>query len=152
MGIRSRAREEAARQVAVRLQQLESAEEELARRQKRLQACFAQQNNAQNAMNEELRKGIQARAVLAHQHYLNDLRKLEIELKTDLEKQNQVVSQAEKQLEAARDKLTEAARAVKSIETHKAHWQTAEQKQENRREQKIGDEIGAILHGRRESS
>ena len=74
LGIRSRAREEAARLVALRLQQLETAEEELARRQRKLQACYEQQNKAQNLLNEELQRGIQARGILAHQNYLNDLR------------------------------------------------------------------------------
>jgi flagellar export protein FliJ len=152
LGIRNRAREEAARQVALRLSQLEQAEEELNRRQKKLQACYEQQNKAQTAMSEELSRGIQARNILAHQNYLNDLRKLEIELKNDVEKQIQAVTKAEKELETAREKLVETARELKSIEVHKANWQITEQKAQNKREQKISDEIGAILHGRRESS
>jgi flagellar export protein FliJ len=152
LGIRHRTRDEAARQVAVRLQHLQAAEEELARRQRKLQACYEQQNKAQASMNEELRKGIQAQNVLAHQNYLNDLRKLEIELKADVEKQIQTVTKAEKELETAREKLSETARDLKSIEIHKENWQDSQNKEKNRREQKISDEIGAILHGRRESS
>src|SRR5215213_3141985 len=123
LGIRHRARDEAARQVAVRLQQLQAAEEELARRQRKLQACYEQQNKAQTSMNEELNKGIQAQNVLAHQNYLNDLRKLEIDLKADVEKQIQAVAKAEKELETAREKLSESARDLKSIEIHKENWQ-----------------------------
>ena len=152
LGIRNRTREEAARQVALRLQQLEQAEEELNRRQKKLQACYEQQNKAQAAMSEELSQGIQARNILAHQNYLNDLRKLEIELKNDVEKQIQAVTKAENELEKAREKLVEAARELKSIEVHKANWQASEQKVQMKREQKISDEIGAILHGRRKTS
>lgn len=152
LGIRNRAREEAARQVALRLGQLEQAEEELNRRQLKLQACYEQQNKAQAAMSEELNQGIQARNILAHQNYLNDLRKLEIELKNDVEKQIQAVTKAEKELETAREKLVETARELKSIEVHKANWQVSEQKAQNKREQKISDEIGAILHGRRDNS
>ncbi|HVE55820.1 MAG TPA: flagellar export protein FliJ [Pyrinomonadaceae bacterium] len=152
LGIRNRAREEAARQVAVRLGQLEQAEQELNRRQLKLQACYEQQNKAQTAMSEELNQGIQARNILAHQNYLNDLRKLEIELKNDVEKQIQAVTKAEKELETAREKLVETARELKSIEVHKENWQVSEQKAQNKREQKISDEIGAILHGRRDNS
>lgn len=152
LGIRNRAREEAARQVALRLQQLEQAEEELNRRQKKLQACYEQQNKAQTAMSEELCQGIQAHNILAHQNFLNDLRKLEIELKNDVEKQIQAVTKAENELEKAREKLVETAQELKSIEVHKANWQLSEQKIQTKREQKISDEIGAILHGRRESS
>ena len=149
LGIRGRVKEEAARIVALRLQQLQAAEDELRRRQKKLQTCYEQQNKSQNLMNEEIRQGIQARKVLAHQNFLNDLRKLEIELKNDVEKQITAVSKAEKEVETAREKLIEAARELKSIEIHKANWQESEQKTEIKREQKISDEIGAILHGRR---
>ena len=151
LGIRHRARDEAARQVALRLQQLQAAEEELARRQRKLQACYEQQNKAQALMNEELNKGIRAQNILAHQNYLNDLRSLEIELKADVEKQIQAVTKAEKELAGAREKLVESARDLKSIEIHKANWQDTQAKEINRRDQKISDEIGAILHGRRES-
>lgn len=152
LGIRNRVKDEAARIVALRLQQLQAAEEELVRRQMKLQACYERQNQAQGTMNDELRRGIQARSVLAHQNFLNDLRNLESELKSDVEKQIGAVTRAEKELEAAREKLAEAARDLKSIEVHKANWQISEQRERGRREQKISDEIGAILHGRRENS
>ena len=152
LGIRNRAKDEAARHVALRLQQLQLAEEELNRRQMKLQACYEQQNKAQSQMNEELGKGLQARSILAHQNFLNDLRKIEIELKNDVEKQIQAVTRAEKELEAAREKLIESARDLKSIEVHKDNWQVSVQKEQSKREQKIGDEIGAILHGRRDRS
>jgi len=152
LGIRSRAREEAARQVALRLQEMQAAEEELNRRQKKLQACYEQQSKAQAQMNAELTGGIQARGILAHQNFLNDLRALEIDLQAAVEKQIQAVAKAEKELESAREKLTESARDLKSIEVHRANWRAAEQKEKSRREQKISDEIGAILHGRRENS
>jgi len=149
LGIRSRVREEAARVVAMRLQQLQAAEDELARRQKNLQACYEQQNRAQTAMNEELKRGLEAHKILAHQNYMNDLRAREIELKNDVEKQIQMVARAEKELETAREKLAESARELKSIEVHKENWKISQQRENVRREQKISDEIGAILHGRR---
>lgn len=148
--IRNRAKDEAARLVALRLEQLDQAEAELSRRRLNLQACFEKQNQALNLMHEDLDKGIQAKGVLAHQNYLNDLRKTEIELREAVEKQIRTVAKAEKELEAARENLIETARNLKSIETHKANWQQAELAEENRREQKISDEIGAILHGRRD--
>jgi flagellar export protein FliJ len=150
--IRNRARDAAAQQVALRLGQLQLAEDELNRRQLNLQACYERQNQAQLLMNEELSKGIQARNILAHQNYLNDLRKIEIDLKAAVEKQIQAVAKAEKEVESAREQLIESARELKSIEVHKANWKTTEKTRENRREQKISDEIGAILHGRRKGS
>ena len=149
LGIRGRAKDEAAKGVAARLQQLEKAEEELNYRRRRLQACYERQDQAQTLMNTELNKGLQARSILEHQNYLNDLRKTEAQLQEEVEKQIQTVARAEKELEAAREKLIEAARELKAIEVHKTNWQDSERAQENRRSQKISDEIGAILHGRR---
>ncbi|MBS1795810.1 MAG: flagellar export protein FliJ [Acidobacteria bacterium] len=150
--LRRRGKEEAARQVGVRLQMLQAAEEELARRQQRLRECFERQHRAQQAMNEQLARGLAARSILAHQNFLNDLRQLEAGLRAEVDQQIKTVARAEKDLETARDRLIEAARELKSIETHKENWKTAERTTRNRREQKISDEIGAILHGRRKGS
>ena len=148
--LRSRTRDEAAQQVALRLHELQAAEDELARRRKKLQTCLEQLDKANAQMNAELEKGIQAREILAHQSFLNDLKKQEADWQRAVEEQTETVSKAEKLLAAAREKLNEAARELKSMETHRANWQSAREKEENRREQKISDEIGAILHGRRE--
>lgn len=152
LDIRNRAKDEAARQVALRFQQLEKAEQELARRRMNLQNCYEKQNQAQAKMSEDLSKGLQAQSILAHQNYLNDLRKQEIELQAEVEKQIQTVANAEKEVEKAREKLVEAARELKAIEVHKENWKISERTEENRREQKISDEIGSILHGRRKKS
>lgn len=152
LDIRNRAKEEAARQVALRFQQLEKAEEELMRRRRNLQNCYEKQNQAQTKMAEDLSKGLQAQSILAHQNYLNDLRKQEIELQKEVDKQIQTVANAEKEVEKSREKLIEAARELKAIEVHKENWQSVERIAENRREQKISDEIGSILHGRRKNS
>lgn len=150
LGIRHRAKTEAARQLALRYEQLEEAEAELGRRRLSLQACYERQNQAQTAMTAGLDQGIQAQDVLTHQTYLNDLRKTEIELQNEVDQQIRVVAGAEKAVEAARDALIETARELKAIEVHKANWHSVQRSAENRREQKISDEIGAILHGRRE--
>lgn len=149
LGARSRARDEAAHRVSLRLNDLEAAEKELARRREKLQACIEKQNKAQAQMDEELNDGIRAQAVLAHQSYLNDLKKREKELRAEVENLRETAKQAEKELAAARENLAESARDLKSIETHRMNWQTAQDKEENRREQKIGDEIAAILHSSR---
>ena len=77
LAIRSRARDEAAQQVSLRLQELQTAEDELARRRKKLQTCSEQLDKANRQMNAELEKGVQAREILAHQSFLNDLKKQE---------------------------------------------------------------------------
>lgn len=149
--LRSRAKDEAARLVALRYEQLASAEEELLKRQRNLQSCYEKQTQAKTAMNEELDQGIQAKGVVSHRIFLKDLREQEIELKDAVEKQKTKVKRAEDEVEAARGKLVEAAKELRAIEVHKENWLTAEKTTENRHEQKLSDEIGAILHGRGKS-
>lgn len=150
--IRNRTKDEAARNLALRLQQLEASEIELSKRQKSLQDCYNQQNQAQILMTEQMNQGLQAKNVLAHQNFLNDLREKEIELQIALENQREVVVKAEKEVENARERLIETSREVKSIEIHKENWKTAQQMEVNKKEQKLSDEIGAILHGRNKNS
>lgn len=150
--IRARAKTETARQLALKYEKLAAAEAELNRRQLDLQACFERQNQAQTAMQGDLTKGSQAKKILAHKNYLRDLRNLEAELQTAVDGQKQEVARAEAEVEAAREKLVEAARELKAIEVHKTNWQSAESTATARREQKLSDEIGSILHGLREKS
>ena len=150
--IRARVKDEAARIVALRYEQLAQAEEELLNRQRSLQSCYEKQTQAKTAMNDELDKGIQAKGVITHRLFLKDLREQEIDLKSAVEKQKTAVKRAEDEVEAAREKLIEAAKDLKAIEVHKENWLTAEKVESNRREQKISDEIGSILHGRRENN
>ncbi len=150
--IRSRAKDEAARLVALRYEQLANAENELLKRQRNLQSCYEKQSQAKTAMNAELDKGIQAKGVVSHRIFLKDLRDQEIELKDAVEKQKTAVKRAEDEVEIAREKLVEAAKELKAIEVHKENWLTAEKITENRREQKMSDEIGSILHGRNKNS
>lgn len=152
LSIRRRAKEEAARQIAEKYEKLAQAEAELNRRQLALQACYERQNKAQTTMLADLNKVSPAKNLAAHKNYLRDLRTLEDELKTAVEDQKKAVARAEAEVEAAREKLVEAARQLKAIEVHKMNWQTTECIVQTRREQKISDEIGAILHNRREKS
>jgi flagellar export protein FliJ len=148
--MRGRVKDEAARLVALRYEQLAQAEEELMHRQRNLQTCYEKQTQARTAMNDELDKGIQAKGVMAHRNFLQDLRDQEIQLKEAVEKQKKAVKRAEDEVEAAREKLIEAAKELKAIEVHKENWIAAEKVEQNRKDQKISDEIGSILHGRRE--
>lgn len=147
--IRAAAKTEAARQVAARLEKLARDEKELNRRQSDLQACFERQNSAQAALREDLTKVSPNKKILAHKNYLRDLKNQEDELQAAVEQQKQTVARAEREVEAARTLLIEAAREMKAIEVHKESWQSAESAAASRREQKLSDEIGSILHGLR---
>ncbi|HEY0048608.1 MAG TPA: flagellar export protein FliJ [Pyrinomonadaceae bacterium] len=150
--IRGRVKDEAARQVAVRLEQLARAEAELKRRLKELENCRERRRKAQNAMFTELSAGTQAHNITAHKDFLGQLKETENELEAAVEQQKQTVAAAEREVAQAREKLIEAAKDLKAIEVHKSNWKITERTAETRREQKISDEIGAILHGRRGQS
>ncbi|HEX8368021.1 MAG TPA: flagellar FliJ family protein [Pyrinomonadaceae bacterium] len=150
--IRGRAKDEAARQVAARLEQLARAEAELNRRLKELENCRRRRRTAQNAMLAQLSGGTQAHNITAHKDFLGQLKEAENELEAAVEQQKQAVAAAEREVAQAREKLIEAAKDLKAIEVHKSNWKIAERTTETRRDQKISDEIGAILHGRRDNS
>jgi flagellar export protein FliJ len=150
--IRRRSCDEAAKMIALRLRQLEQEEIALRRRQNELKDCVEKLNQTNFLMNYELEKGLQTHNILQHRNFVEDLRKLEIKLKAEVEKQSQLVCKAEKDLEVAREKLFESTRELKTIENHKTNGQESEHSKKKRREQKITDEIGAILHERGKSS
>jgi flagellar export protein FliJ len=100
----------------------------------------------------ELSGGTRAHNITAHKDFLSRLKETESELEAAVEQQRQMVANAEREVAQAREKLIEAAKDLKAIEVHKSNWKIAERTADARREQKISDEIGAILHGRRERS
>lgn len=148
--IRENARDEAGRKVAQRLEELEKENTELNRRQNDLLACYEKQDQKQFAMSEMLESGTRVRNVVAHRTFLGDLRESEHQLKASAEKQKRSVTRAETEVDTARDKLIDATRDFKAIETHRSKWAAAVRADAARREQKASDEIGNILHGRRE--
>ncbi len=149
LGVREQAMREAERLLAARMAQLADAEEELARREREVEACRGRQAAARAEMLETMREGAAANLALAHRTHLADLRSQEEGLKAAAEEQRGVVARCEAELERARAALVEAAREVRVIEKHREHWRERERRELARREQKLNDEIGAILHERR---
>jgi len=149
LGVREQAKREAERLLAARMAQLADAEEELARRGREVEACRERQAAARAEMLETMREGAAANLALAHRTHLADLRSQEEGLKAAVEEQRGVVARCEAELERARVALVEAAREVRVIEKHRENWRERERREVARREQKLNDEIGAILHERR---
>lgn len=147
--VRESARDEAGRTVSRRLDELESAQYELNRRQNDLLACYEKQDQKQFAMNELLEAGALIRSVVEHRTFLGELRESERQLKEVADKQKKSVVRAEKELETARDALIDATRDFKAIETHRSKWTATQRKAASRLEQKASDEISSILHQRR---
>ena len=148
LDVRERAKQEATRLVAQRRAQLAEAEEELARREGDLAACRERQRAAQQKMLRESERGAQARRVVAHRTHLADLRVQEQELMAAVEGQRGVVARAERELDGALAALAEASKELRVIETHRENWREGERKSGLKREQKLGDEIAAVIHRR----
>ncbi|MET0622313.1 MAG: flagellar FliJ family protein [Pyrinomonadaceae bacterium] len=151
LGAREQAKREAERLLAARMAQLAGAEEELARREREVESCRARQASARAEMLQTMSGGAAAARALAHRTHLADLRAQEEELRAAVEEQRGVVARCEAEVERARAALVEAAREVRVIEKHRENWRERERRDTARREQKINDEIGAILHERRTS-
>lgn len=151
LGAREQAKREAERLLAARTRQLSDAEEELARRLGAVEDCRGRQAAARAEMLESMSGGTAAARALAHRTHLADLRAEEETLRAAAEEQRGAVARCEAEVERARAALVEAAREVRVIEKHKENWQERERRDALRREQKLNDEIGAILHERRSS-
>ena len=151
LGAREQAKREAEKTLAARTRQLSEAEEELARRVGAVEACRGRQASARAEMSEALKAGAAAAQALAHRTHLADLRAQEEALRAAAEEQRGAVARCEAEVERARAALVEAAREVRVIEKHRENWQERERRDATRREQKLNDEIGAILHERRSS-
>lgn len=149
LGAREQAKREAERLLAARMAQLAEAEEELARRVGAVAACRERQAAARTEMLEAMSGGAAAAQALAHRTHLADLRAQEDALRAAAEEQRGAVARCEAEVERARTALVEAAREVRVIEKHKENWRERERRESVRREQKLNDEIGAILHERR---
>jgi flagellar export protein FliJ len=146
--MRERARDDAAFYVAECRREQTVAENELQKREQAVEDCRQEQSETQNALVEKSRSGMKSSEMVGYRQRLADLRENEISLLNAVEDQKVVVERAEKKTEKALDGLNEAAKEVKVIEKHRENWQTEKKIEVERREQKINDEIGAILHER----
>jgi flagellar export protein FliJ len=149
LDVRDRVKQEAMRRVAQRRAQLAEAEAELARREQALEECRARQAEGRARMLNEMEPGTGAGHLVAHRTHLADLRNTEHELRQSVEQQHAAVARAQVELEQALAALVEASKEVRAIEKHREDWGQRVRRTEQRREQKLSDEIGSILHGRK---
>lgn len=148
--VREKAKQEAARVVALRREQLANAEEKLRYCERAVEDCCEQQKEVRGRMLEETELGTEAQRLVAYRTHLKDLQNKEAELIIAVEKQHIVVKRAEAELENALAALIESSKELKVIEKHKQQWRERSLRDMERREQKLNDEIGAILYERSE--
>lgn len=149
LDMRDRARQEAAQRVASLRLQVAEAEQELARREQEVLDCRARQEAARQQMLSEAAGGTEARHMVAYRAHIADLRSLEAELQERVTQQEAVLARVRGELDNALVALIEASREVQVIEKHKEGWQEQTRRTEQRREQKLSDEIGSIMHEQR---
>lgn len=148
LDVRGKAKQAAASLVATRREQLAAAEEELSRRNKALAECRRLQATAQERMLADFERGVDAHILVTHRTHLADLRRTEQERLTKVEEQQRAVVRAEAEVENALTALIEASKEVQVIEKHRETWRQRTVREEQLREQKIGDEIGAVTYRR----
>lgn len=149
LNVRDNAKQAAAKLVAARRAQVAEAEAELRRREQAVADCRARQKELRARMLEELAGGMGAGRALAGREFLDGLREQESDLTESVGEQQRALGRAEAELEKSVAALIEASREVQVIEKHREEWLRRARRAEQRGEQKISDEIGAIMHGRR---
>lgn len=146
--VRERAKDDAVKKLAERRAELASTETELQARRDAVESCRRSQRRAETEMLEQAAGGIKTNQIVAHRQFLSDLRRDEIDLIAAVEHQMNVVARAENEVEKALKMLEEAAKDVRVVEKHRENWLRDRRVETVRGEQKINDEIGAILHER----
>ena len=148
LDVRGKAKQAAASLVATRREQLAAAETILLRRRQELADCHQRQTTAQERMLKEFERAVDAHTLVTHRTHLADLRRTEQELAAKVEEQRRAVVGAEAEVEKALTALIEASREVQVIEKHRETWRERTRREEQLRDQKIGDEIGAVIYRR----
>lgn len=148
LDVRGKAKQSAASLVATRRDQLAAAEAELTRRRQALADCRQRQTTAQEEMLAEFERGVEAHTLVTHRTHLADLRRNAQDLATKVDDQHRAVLGAEAEVEKAVTALIEASKEVQVIEKHRESWHQRTRREEQLREQKIGDEIGAVTYRR----
>lgn len=151
LDMRERAKKEAMIWVDARRKQLREAEIELERREQEVSECRARQRAAEAKMRERSLEVVAGHKFQIHYQHLDHLKEQEQQLVHRAAQQQQVVARASADVEAALAALVEAVRKVKMIEKHREGWMLKVRLEETRREQKVADEIGAIIHVQRRS-
>lgn len=145
--IRLRAEEEAKQAFSAAVQEVareqatqREMEEDLVRRK--------QERNAkvQAHLQEVMAKGAGIQALSTMGRYENRLKDEEAQLALDIERQKDVVREAQRKLELRRQEMAEAAMEVKAIEKHKDKWAKQVRSEREAREDLTQEEIGNALH------
>ena len=95
---------------------------------------------------EVMTKGIAVTGMSQLNRFEDRLKDEEAQVALEIERQKEVVRQAEKLVEQRRFEMAEAAKEKKAIEKHKETWATQVKKERQQKEELNQEEIGNTLH------
>lgn len=147
--IRERARDDAALSLKECRDELEAQENELRRREKKVEDCRKQQKKIDKQMVENAEEGIKSSEMVKYREHLVDLRDIEKGFLELVKDQKSVVTRAESKVAKALENLREAEMEVKVIEKHRENWDKKNAEEIRRLEKKENDEIGTLMHNNR---
>ncbi len=145
--IRERAKEAAEAAFAESLQALAKEKQALKALEEDLERRKAERKEKVAAyLMEVMQKGAGAGGLNMMHRFEGRLKDEEAQVALEIERQKDVVAEAERLVEQRRMEMAEAAKELKAIEKHKETWQAQRKKEREMREDLVQEEIGNTLH------
>jgi flagellar export protein FliJ len=149
LDVRDKAKQDAATHLAACRTKVAEAEGELLRRLQKVERCREDQERLRRRMLQVTLEGVQAHSLVQHRLYLEELKRVEADLRQAVEQQRAAIAKLEREVDAAIVKLVEASREVQAIEKHRDAWREKSRREAERREQKRNDEISTAAFVRK---
>jgi flagellar biosynthesis chaperone FliJ len=147
LDIRTRAEEEAKEAFSEAVKAAEKERQALAGMQQELERKKAERKARVAAFLQEMTaKGGGISGFQQMGRYEQRLKDEEAQLALEIERQKEIVAQAEKLVEQRRAEMAEAAKEKKAIEKHRDNWKAQVRKEQMAREELNQEEIGNTLH------
>ncbi len=144
--MRERAKEEAEQAFSNAVKALEKEKAEQKRLEQELERREAERKQKVMAyLQQVMAKGAGVNGLNMMSRYEERLKDEEARLALEIERQKEVVTAAEKQVEQRRREMAEAAKELKAIEKHKENWQKQVKAERQQREELTQEEIGSAL-------
>jgi flagellar export protein FliJ len=147
LDIRTRAEDEAKDAFSAAVKAHEAEKKKLAAMQAQLERMKVERKaKVQAFLDDVTQKGGGISGFQQMARFENRLKDEEAQFALDIERQREVVDQAEKNVEQKRFEMAEAAKEKKAIEKHKENWAKEVRAQRMAKEEMNQEEIGNTLH------
>jgi hypothetical protein len=147
LDIRTKAEDEAKDAFSAAIKAVEKEKQVLVKLQQDLERRKAERKAKVAAFLEEVtKKGGGISGFQQMSRFEQRLKDEEAQASLDIERQKEVVVQAEKLVEQRRMEMAEAAKEKKAIEKHRDTWKQQVRKEMQQKEEMNQEEIGSVLH------